>query len=450
LLACGLALGACATQTPLPTLPSETPAAWRGGSANDHAQPAPDLANWWRAFNDPVLDGLIDSALQENLGVAIAGLRLQAARRVEHRSRSEFWPNLNFRIYEETAPGATTGYFEMGFDSAWEFGFFGRARASMRIAMADLNLAIIDEAAARVSVCAEVAKDYVDLRAAQARLQVAEELVELRAHRFELLQVRVRTRLAAQAEADHAQAELEQAGSEASEALAGTRQAGAVLAVLLGRTEPDSAWSVPGAQPVLPELGVAQAPADLVRTRPEIRRAEQNVLRAAGDLGIARADLWPKLGLVGSMISASALTGDIHANKAVPLIGPTVQLPLWDWGARRDVAAARESALAASLLAYRQAVLEGLAEVESALAGFSDKSFRDKNAATEIALGERAANAAGTLKRVGLGDGLDEAQAQLGVAEARLQQINARRERALAFIALYKAFGGVMPPLEAP
>jgi len=93
-------------------------------------------------------------------------------------------------------------------------------------------------------------------------------------------------------------------------------------------------------------------------------------------------------------------------------------------------------------------VLEGLAEVESALAGFSDKSSRDKYATTEIAIGERAAGAAGTLKRIGLGDGLDEAQAQLGAGEARLQQISARRERALAFIALYKAFGGAMPPLE--
>ena len=183
LLACSLVLLACATQTPLPKLPDETPAAWRGGATTDHAQPAPDLVNWWRAFNDPVLDGLIESALKENLGVAIAGLRLQAARRIEHRSHGEFWPNLNFRIYEETAPGATTGYFEMGFDSTWEFGFFGRAQASTRIAMADLNLAIIDEAAARVSVCAEVAKDYVDLRAAQARLHVAEQLVELRCAR---------------------------------------------------------------------------------------------------------------------------------------------------------------------------------------------------------------------------------------------------------------------------
>lgn len=446
-----MALAACATHTPLPELPSGTPDAWRnaGGGAAD-GQLKPDLANWWKAFNDAQLDALVDSALKDNLGVAAAGLRLRAARRLEHHSRADYWPNLNFRIYEETAPGASTGYFEMGFDSQWEFGLFGRAQATSRIAMADLNLALIDEAAARVSVCAEVAKNYVELRAAQARTRIAADLIEVRKRRAELMQVRVHTRLASQIEADHAQAELQQAVGEANEPLTSARQASAALAVLLGRMEPDAAWSDPQAQPQLPGLGISEAPADLVRTRPEIRRAEQNVLRAAGELGIARADLYPKLGLVGSLISATALTGDLdHPNKAVPLLGPTVQLPLWDWGMRRDVVDARESALAASVLAYREAVIEGIADVESALANFADRTKREESAAATQALTERGAASARTLTRVGLGDGLDESLAQLAAADARMQQTIARRERALAYIALYKAFGGVLPTLES-
>lgn len=448
LLACTLALAACATQTTLPELPATTPETWRNAPAAP-GQPAPDLASWWKSFNDPLLDALITGALNDNLGVAAAGLRLRAARRLEHHAHTDYWPNLNFRIYEETAPGASTGYFEMGFDSEWEFGFFGRAQATSRIAMADLNLALIDEAAARVSVCAEVARNYIELRAAQSRVRVAAQLVDARRQRAGLMQVRLRTRLASPLEAERAQAELQQALGEAAEPQAAMQQAAAALAVLLGRAAPDAGWLAPAAQPQLPELGIAQAPADLVRTRPEIRRAEQNVLRAAGELGVARADLYPKLGLVGSLISATALTGDIdHPNKAVPLLGPTVQLPLWDWGARRDVVDARESALAASVLAYREAVLEGIAEVEASLANFADKSAHEKSAASVSALGERAADSAHTLERVGLGDGLDGAQARLAAAEAGLLQVNARRERALAFIALYKAFGGALPTLE--
>ena len=183
LVAAVLLLSACATQTSLPELPAETPGAWHSGvRAGGEGQLQPDLSQWWRSFGDPTLDALIASALDDNLTVAVAGLRLRAARQLRHRARSEFWPNLNFRIYEETAPGASTGYFEMGFDSEWEFGFFGRARASSRMAVADLNNAIIDEAAARVSISAEVAKNYIELRGAQARAQIAGDQLALRRH----------------------------------------------------------------------------------------------------------------------------------------------------------------------------------------------------------------------------------------------------------------------------
>ena len=450
LLACTLALAACAAQTPLPTLPAQTPAAWRGTDAQMVSNPnKPDLATWWREFDDAQLDTLIDSALNDNLGIAVAALRLRAARRLEHHAQTAFWPNLNFRVYEETAPGASTGYFEVGFDAEWELGLFGRAQGNARMAAADANLAAIDDAAARVSVCAEVARTYVELRAAQARAGIANELITARRRRAALVAVQVRTRLAAPIDAERAGAELQQALAEASEPATSAHQAAAALAVLLGKIEPDSAWAQAAPQPVLPELGIAQAPADLVRTRPEIRRAEQNVMRAAGELGIARADLFPKFGLVGSLISATALTGDVdHPNKAVPLLGPTVQLPIWDWGARRDVVDAREAALAASVLAYREAVLEGIADVESALAAFAEKSRREHSAAAELTTAAHGAQAAQTLKRLGLGDDLDDVQGQLAYLDAGLRQVNARRDRALAFIALYKAFGGAMPPLE--
>src|SRR5258706_13210157 len=148
------------------------------------------------------------------------------------------------------------------------------------------------------------------------------------------------------------------------------------------------------------------------------------------------------------MISSTSVTGDLdHPNKAVPLLGPTVQIPLWDWGARRDVVGAREAALSASVLVYREAVLEGVAEVETALAQFADKTTRVDNAQASLGVMQQSAHAAEALQRIGLGDGLDMTSASLALAESRLLQVNARRERALAYIALYKAFGGILPPL---
>lgn len=446
---CALA-SACSVHTTLPELPRETPRSWQAATPHEPAGLQPDLEHWWRAFGDANLDDLIERALRGNLNVQIAGERLRAARALHHRSRSEFWPNLNFRVYEETAPGGRTGYIEMGFDSTWEFGFFGRAESTARVNLADLDSAAIDEAAARVSLSAEVARDYVELRAAQARVHVLDDLVATRQAQVAMNQVRLRTRLASQVEVDRARGELVQALGDAADARAGIAQSEQALAVLLGvyaadiRADPVVVQAAP--QPALPSIGVREMPADLLRTRPEIRRAEESVLRAAGELGIARADLYPKFSIVGTLISSTALTGDLdRPNKAIPLIGPAVSLPIFDWGARHDVVNARQAALSAAVLAYREAVLEGVAEAESALAQFTAKTQASANANLALAAADSAARSAQTLQRIGLGDGMDTANANLALAQSRLQQSAALRERALSYIALYKSLGGAMP-----
>ncbi|MEP6938335.1 MAG: efflux transporter outer membrane subunit [Rudaea sp.] len=449
---CALALGACSVNTTLPDLPKQTPAAWH---SRDSAPPAaglqPDLEHWWKAFDDGMLDRLIERALHENLNVQIVGQRLIAARALHHRSRSEFWPNLNFRVYEETAPGGNTGYLEMGFDASWEFGFFGRAKASARVNLADADNAAIDDAAARVLVVAEVARNYVELRAAQARARIFGDVVHTRQAQVELTGARLRARLGSQIESDRAVSELRKAQTDADESATAVVQGDQALAVLLGTfaTIGDvvSTLAENSTQPTLPQVSVSESPADLLRTRPEIRRAEENVLKAAGELGIARSDLYPRLSIVGTLISSTALTGDLDKpNKAVPLIGPAFSIPLFDWGARRDIVSAREAALSAAVLAYREAILEGVAEVEGALAQFEARTHALRDAELTRAVSERAAQSARGLQRIGLGDGLDTANANLALAQSRLQSSNALRERALGYVALYKSLGGALPP----
>jgi NodT family efflux transporter outer membrane factor (OMF) lipoprotein len=452
-LAWSALLGACSVQTPIPDLPRDAPDAWHDHNANAHAPESmqPDLQNWWYAFDDTTLNELIERALRDNLSIQMAGERLRAARSLRRRARSEFWPNLNFRIYEETAPGGATGYFEMGFDSTWEFGFFGRSQASSRMSLADMNNAIIDEAGARVSIIAEVAKNYVELRAAQARANILDDLVAVRRRQIELNEALFHARLASLLDVNHAHKELEQAISEASEPRGTIFQTEQALAVLLGTTNPEPSLRVIVAVPRLPALDISQTPAELLRTRPEIRHAEQNVLHAAGELGIARADLYPKLGIGGSLISATSVTGDVdRPNKAVPLIGPMVTIPIVDWGARREVVTAREAALSAAVLAYREAVLECVAEAQTALAQFDEKSALVDNAQTGMMLSERSAQSAQTLQLIGLGDGFDSSNANIVLDQSRLQQTATLRERALSYIALYKAFGGAIPPLKSP
>jgi NodT family efflux transporter outer membrane factor (OMF) lipoprotein len=445
--ACACVLAGCAAwHTAIPDPPKDTPTGWQARDAAAGGL-APDLDHWWRAFDDPALNNLIERALQDNLNIQIAGERLRAARAVRHARRSVFWPNLNFRTFVETTPNASTGFLEVGLDSTWEFGFFGRAAGDKRINLADENLAIIDEAAMRVTVIAEVARNYIELRAAQGRARVLDEIVAQRRRQVELAGKRLSLHLGTQLESDRAQADLQQAQGDAAEPALTVVQTEQALAVLLGSTSVDPALRADAKQPLLPPIDFRQTPADLVRTRADIRRAEQNIVRAAGDLGIARADLFPKFGIYTTFISSTALTSTRLNDDFLFIAGPMVSLPIVDWGARRQVVNARERALQASVLAYREAVIEGVAEAQTALAQFDAKTASAENAQKTLELNERGAQTARTMQRIGLGDGLESAGANLAAAQSRLQRNLAVRDRALAYIALYKAFGGTLPPL---
>lgn len=443
-------LAGCSPQTPLPQLRKEVPAAWRNAAPPGNVPgPAPNLDSWWHAFHDTRLDVLVDKALAQNLDLQQAQLRLRAARAAQHRSGTQFKPQLNFHTFSQPDPAATTSYYEIGFDAEWEFGFFGRGLGNARVAAADLQAAATDVVAARVSLIAEVARSYVDLRAAQARATILDRIATLRRKQADLVKVRLRLQLASRADLEQAHTDTAQAQTDAEQAVQAVTAAQQSLAVLLAEPEPGPGILAAGPQPRLPNVKFQQAPANLLRTRPEIRHAELEVLRAAGQLGIAKADLYPKLALGGTLISATRVVGDIdRPNKAIPSAGPLIDIPLFDWGARRDVVHARDAQLKAAALAYRQAVLEGVAEAETAISQW-------QHATRVLSLSENVAdNATRTeqrtskLQHIGLADSADKLAVEIAAAQSQLQQVSARHQRSLAFIAVYKSLGGNLPALH--
>jgi len=447
--AAALLLGACATNTSLPELPRDGPATFRNAPGEQPPGPMPDLQNWWHAFNDEQLNRLIERALAQNLTLQQARLRLVAARALHHKSGTQFEPQVSFHTFAQPDPNGSTSYFEIGFDADWEFGFFGRGTGNARVAAADLQAAETDVAAARATLIAEVARNYVDLRAAQARASLLDSVVSSRRQNRELADVRLRLNLATPSDLDKLDVELAQSTSEAAEPAQAIAQTQAALAVLFAEQTPDEDLLAPGTQPQLNNVAFAQTPADLLRTRPEIRKTELDVLRAAGELGIARADLWPKLALGGFLISSTRMVGDIdRPNKAIVGIGPAIQIPIFDWGMRRDVVNAREAGLQVAVLAYKQAVLEGVAETESALAQWQRAQAQLSAAAAFVIAAERGAERTRKLRGIGLADNADAASAQIASAQARLSHALAQRETAIAFIAVYKSFGGALPPLQ--
>ncbi|MEO8802879.1 MAG: TolC family protein [Rudaea sp.] len=444
-------LAGCSVETPLPQLRPDVPSSWHNSpqESGSASAPAPNLDSWWRAFDDAKLDALMQRALAQNLTLQQSQLRLRGARALQHRAGTQFEPQANFRSYSQPDPSGSTSYYEIGFDAEWEFGFFGRGVGNARVADADLQVAATDVEAARVSLAAEVARAYLDLCAAQARAKIAYRIVELRQNQQNLGHVQLRLHQVSQAHVDELDVALAQAKAQADAPALQTVLAQQALAVLLAETQPDAALKSVGPLPAAPNAAFAQTPANLLRTRPEIRNAELAVLRAAGNLGIAKADLYPKLSLGGSLLSSTRIVGDIdRPNKAIPSIGPLIDLPLFDWGARRDVVHADDAALQAAVLAYRQAVIEGVAEVESALAQWQGARRQLASADTLADMTTAGAARAHKLQHIGLGDANDSATADIGAAQAQLQRLDAQHAAGIAYIALYKSLGGTLPPLR--
>jgi len=440
-------LAGCAS-IPEPTLQADVPAQWHNTRAG---APAPDPASWWKAYGDPLLDGLVEQALAENLTVAEAHARLQAARKLHGVADTPYRPELAFRTRDAVAADARSSYFQAGFDATWELGLFGRSEAAERLARADLDAAAATLQGARVSVVAEVVRTYRELRHAQAREQLLNEAVALQERQVELVSLRQRTSLASRIDTERAQAALEQARAALADPGVAIRQSALRLATLLGRNEPDPAWTrAPAATTVAPmRAAIRSAPADILRTRPDIQMAQARVLDAAGALGIARADLYPRLGLGGSLTIASNFANNFNrrgdaatSTQAIFSLGPLIDIPLFDWGRRQATERARGDELEAALLAYRQAVLNGVAEAESALIELDE--YRQRREAEERALQalERASDHARRLTASKLSSEFDNADLASRRIQAGLALSATTLAQDLAFISLHKAVGG--------
>lgn len=439
-------LGACVS-VKVPKLPTgDLPTHWR--NASPQLGPKPDLTGWWKHFGDPQLDALVDAALRDNLDVQQAVWKLRAARALEREASTKFKPGLGFQTIEEPNPENTASYFQAGFDATWELGLFGRSGATGHIAHADTGEAQAELQSARVSLVAEVVREYLQLRAAQRSEVLLDTAARAARKKVALLRVQEHLQLASKLQVEQGLAAAAKAESQLADPRAAIVQHAQTLALLLGRSEPDPAWLAMKPLPKLADASVASVPANLLRTRPEIRYAETQVLKAAGELGIAKADMYPRLALGSSLTFAALVTGQTHLGDVNDTfsIGPIINIPLFDWGARRAARDARKDQLHAALLGYRQAVLEGAAEVESDLAALHASAQRLRSASAAAAAMHGSLDLSEKLQGLGQADGLQLADARQAVAESELDREQAQLAQGLAYVALYKALGGAPLP----
>ncbi|NKJ22976.1 MULTISPECIES: TolC family protein [Dyella] len=447
----GTLLAGCSV-APVPALKPSLPEAWRNAPANV-APPAADLRGWWQALGDPALDGLIDRALANNLDVAQAAERLQAARQLNGHSRDGYLPNLHARTNDVVNPDTSASYFMVGFDASWEFPLFGAWQSSRRVADGQLNGTQAALRGAQVSLVAEVTRRWVELRSAQRQEALLLGIRDAQREKARLLQTRVDLKLAPPTEAARASAELARAEAALSEPRQAINASAQQLAVLLGQNEPDPAWLEAGAQPRLGAWQLTAAPADLLRARPEIAGAEAEVLRAAGELGLARKDIYPHIGF-GSSIQWSINIATNHRarnHEGIFSAGPVIDIPLFDWGQRVALAHAKDHELNAALLAYRQAVLQGVAETEVALGDLEQLRGREQALQQAADASRGGGDAVRKRAELGLGSKLEVQDSLIEGHRAELELASAIAARDLAYVSLYKALGGApMPPPPPP
>lgn len=421
------------------------PKAWAGVAAS----PPVAITNWWTKFNDAQLNTLIARAIATNLDLKIAESRVRQARAQRGVVAAGFWPTADAsgayrRQRTPGAPPLSGDLYQAGLDASWELDIFGGVRRSIEAAEADLAASIENRRAVLISLAAEVALNYLNLRGYQQRLVIANENLGTQ----ERSAVLTRQRCPAFASRlDVANAEAQVATTRAALPVLETaaRQTIFALGVLLARepaaltAELETAAPLP---PTPPEVPVG-LPSDLLRRRPDVRAAEAALHGATARIGVAIADLFPKFSLTGSLgASSSTPSGLVNWNNRSYSVGPTVTWSIFAAGRIAANIEAQNEVEQQALLAYQKAVLTALGEVEGALVAYVKEQQHRQALAAAVAANQEAVDLATRLYAAGQTDFLNVLSAQRALYSVQDALVQSALALATDLIALYKALGG--------
>lgn len=414
--------------------------------------PRRDLDGWWRRFRDPVLDRLVEQAGRQNLSIAQAKARLAAGRSQAQVAPSLFLPSVGGS--GQALAGTSREQIEdplrrpvlAGFDTSWDAGLFGLADSAGKAASASTAIAGDELDVVRIAVTAEVAAAYIGLRSVQRQSALSAALATAQEQRVGFARSRARTGMTSPGEELDGVASLAETRAELARLDARATALRQQIAALLGTSMPDAALNTPGHQPISPDTPAAGRPADLLRARPDVRAAEHRVLKAAAEVGIANADLYPKLRLGGTIGVGGPSLGSPFGLAG----GPSLQIPLFDYGRREATVHARRALLDEALAAYRQTVLIAYQEAAGALANWRAAREATKRLAAAIETERRATRRMDVLRREGLADAGKHTDVEAGLLLAQRRLVVAKETEALALVAAYKALGAAsMEPPES-
>jgi len=462
-LACAITLGAlgiagCTVGPDYQRPRVNMPGNWVGATTKPTTQPTThtsitipqpaEMREWWKAFHDATLDSLIARALESNLDLQSAELRVRQARAARAVVASGLWPSVDASASyrrSRSGGGGSADLYQAGFDASWEIDVFGGVRRSVEAANADIAAAIEDRRDVLVTLLSEVALNYMDLRGFQRQIAIAQKNLETERRSLDLTRRRFAGGFVSGLDVANAEADVASNESRIPLLEQNVQQVIYALSVLLGREpaalldELSTHAPIPTTPPAVP-VGL---PSELLLRRPDIRAAEARVHAATARIGVATADLFPRFSLTGSLGTSGNQPKDlVQWDNRFWSIGPSVSWPIFNAGRVRANIGVQTAIQEETLVAYRSTILTALGDVESALVAYAKEQQHQASLIAAVAANRRAVDLATQLYTQGQTNFLDVLLAQRSLLGSEDALVQSERTMATNLIALYKALGG--------
>jgi NodT family efflux transporter outer membrane factor (OMF) lipoprotein len=435
------------------------------GSGAQPTAPSPDLATWWRALNDEEMNSLVDRAVKSNMDLEIALDRLQQARTYESVVVGYALPEVDASAAAGRGTGSdlTKGRADTalrsadtgsglqqintiaGFDAVWELDLFGKFRREFEAARADTAAARAARYDVLTSVVANVVRAYVDLRGFQVRAGILHKASDVLRESLRIVTIRYERGITNELDVALATRELATLEAEIAPVEAEVNAAQYTLAVLVGEYPETMVQelSKPDLIPSMPAPTAPGVPVDLLKRRPDIQVAERELAAATARIGVATANLFPQVALVGSIGSQGQGWGTTPSvSKHIWSFGPGAVWPLLDFGALDAEVDIAQLAARASLVNYRKTILNAVQQVDTSLDAYQAQETRMENLSTAMVAGQRAVDLATSRYNRGLTDFLNVVDAERQFYDLQEQYAEAQVAQGEQFVQLYKSLGG--------
>jgi NodT family efflux transporter outer membrane factor (OMF) lipoprotein len=439
-----VAICACAVGPDYRAPAAPAPAAWTEGDAAD---PAADLAAWWTRFDDATLASLVERALAANRELRAADARVREAAALRRVAGAPLWPWLDAVAEGEQGfgPAALPDVVLGALEATWEIDVFGGTRRALEAARADYEASVADRRALLVLLLGELARSYIELRGFEALLDtVARNLATQRETR-DLTEAQRRAGLASDLDVERARALMAATAAELPPLDSARRASAHRIAVLLGDTPAALLGELEATAPVpvVEDALVVGVPADLLRRRPDLARAERTLAAATARIGVAVADLYPRFTLTGSAgLRSESVKQLMLADAGFAAVGPNVVWPVFAAGRLRANVQVADARQEEALARYELALLEAYEDVDNALVRHTREQLRRRSLREAVDANRVAADLARRLYANGLGGFLDVLVAERSLLESESRLVESETAVSTSLVALYVALGG--------